>query len=260
MGYQGPCHTNLGQGALCPQQCCAKLCQDVRCPQRCIVQNLLPSSQAALALPGRGGISSHPYYIHTYYIHTTLIHTTSILHPYYTHPYYIHTTLIHTKSILHPSILHPSILHPYYTHPYYIHTTSILHPSILYPYYTHPYYIHTTSILHPSILHPYYTHPYCTHLYYTHTTPLQTALHKSSICILSRFQCMQFSLYKKMIKSNDNDQWKMTSTKGGSVQSKCELVLFGCPCVVLMFKIDRSYRTSYIVPSCKYRLVAMYCL
>ena len=128
MGYQGPCHTNLGQGALCPQQCCAKLCRDVRCPQRCIVQNLLPSSQAALALPGRGGISSHPYY-------------------------------------------------------------------------THPYYIHTTSILHPSLLHPYYTHPY-----YTHTTPLQTALHKSSICILSTFQSMQFSLYKKIIKSNDNDQ------------------------------------------------------
>ena len=157
MGYQGPCHTNLGQGALCPQQCCAKLCRDVRCPQRCIVQNLLPSSQAALALPGRGGISSHPYYTHT-----TLIHTTSILHPYY---------------------------------------------------------IHTTSILHPSILHPFYTHPYYTHPSYIHTTPLQTALHKSSICILSTFQCMQFSLFKKIIKSNDNDKWKMTSTKGGSVQS-----------------------------------------
>ena len=36
--------------------------------------------------------------------------------------------------------------------------------------------------------------------------------------------------------------------------NQCELVLFGCPCVV--FKIDKSYRTSYIVRSCKYRLVA----
>ena len=111
---------------------------------------------------------------------------------------------IHTTPILHSSILHP----------YYIHTTSILHSSIL-----HPYYIHTTSILHPSILHPFYTHPYYTHPSYIHTTPLQTALHKSSICILSTFQCMQFSLFKKIIKSNDNDKWKMTSTKGGSVQS-----------------------------------------
>ena len=75
------------------------------------------------------------------------------------------------------------------------------------------------SILHPSILHPFYTHPYYTHPSYIHTTPLQTALHKSSICILSTFQCMKFSFYKKIIKSNDNDQWKMTSTKGGSVQS-----------------------------------------
>ena len=128
---------------------------------------------------------------------------------------------------------------------------SILHPSILHPYYTHAYYTHTT----PIHIHPYYTHPY-----YTHTTPLQTALHKSSICILSTFQSMQFSLYKKIIKSNDNDQWKMTSTKGGSVQSKCELVLFGCPCVVLRFKIDRSHRTSYIVPSGKYRLVCSHVL
>ena len=104
---------------------------------------------------------------------------------------------------------------------------SILHPSILHPYYTHPYYIHTTSILHPSILHPFYTHPYYTHPSYIHTTPLQTALHKSSICILSTFQCMQFSLYKKIIKSNDSDQWKMTSTKNGSVQSMSACTFLG---------------------------------
>ena len=42
--------------------------------------------------------------------------------------------------------------------------------------------------------------------------------------------------------------------------NQCELVLFGCPCVMLRFEIDRSHRTSFIVPSGKYRLVCSHVL